>query len=238
MVPEELSATRPEVHPINKFHVALFGIAGHDLRQPLQVIQNSYDLLRTRSIGPRERALLDKGELALSRLGEQFDRMLDALRFYEQTKTVDISSVPLAPLLWRLANENEEAALRRGTLVQRLVSFDRDVLAAAKAQINRFGMPTVAELRWPVAVATSRWRHSMMTRRLSLIVPSLSDTDSVTAAAPCAQFANFCAQSITNRSHPAMRYAQTPARAATHDRHSSLIERASFCLAAEVTQGG
>jgi len=32
-------------------------------------------------------------------------------------------------------------------LVRRLVSFDSDVLAAAKAQINRFGMPTAAELQ-------------------------------------------------------------------------------------------
>jgi enoyl-CoA hydratase/carnithine racemase len=32
-------------------------------------------------------------------------------------------------------------------LVQRLVSFDNEVLAAAKAQINRFGMPTAAELQ-------------------------------------------------------------------------------------------
>ena len=33
------------------------------------------------------------------------------------------------------------------TLVRRLASFDREVLAAAKAQINRFGMPTAAELK-------------------------------------------------------------------------------------------
>ena len=32
-------------------------------------------------------------------------------------------------------------------LAKRLTSFDRDVLAAAKAQINRFGMPTAAELQ-------------------------------------------------------------------------------------------
>jgi enoyl-CoA hydratase/carnithine racemase len=32
-------------------------------------------------------------------------------------------------------------------LVRRLVSFDSEVLAAAKAQINRFGMPTAAELQ-------------------------------------------------------------------------------------------
>jgi enoyl-CoA hydratase/carnithine racemase len=33
------------------------------------------------------------------------------------------------------------------TLAGRLASFDREVLAAAKAQINRFGMPTAAELQ-------------------------------------------------------------------------------------------
>jgi enoyl-CoA hydratase/carnithine racemase len=32
-------------------------------------------------------------------------------------------------------------------LVRRLASFDREVLAAAKAQLNRFGMPTAAELQ-------------------------------------------------------------------------------------------
>jgi enoyl-CoA hydratase/carnithine racemase len=50
------------------------------------------------------------------------------------------------------------------TLVRRLASFDREVLAAAKAQINRFGTPTAAEfqssndmifpmLAWPSAQA-------------------------------------------------------------------------------------
>ena len=33
------------------------------------------------------------------------------------------------------------------TLVRRLASFDRETLAAAKAQINRFGTPTAAELK-------------------------------------------------------------------------------------------
>jgi enoyl-CoA hydratase/carnithine racemase len=33
------------------------------------------------------------------------------------------------------------------TLVRRLASFDRATLAAAKAQVNRFGMPTAAELQ-------------------------------------------------------------------------------------------
>ena len=49
-------------------------------------------------------------------------------------------------------------------LVRRLTSFDREALAAAKAEINRYGMPTAAELQssnemffptlaWPTAQA-------------------------------------------------------------------------------------
>jgi len=33
------------------------------------------------------------------------------------------------------------------TLVRRLTSFDRETLAAAKAQVNRFGTPTATELQ-------------------------------------------------------------------------------------------
>jgi enoyl-CoA hydratase/carnithine racemase len=33
------------------------------------------------------------------------------------------------------------------TLVRRLASFDRETLAAAKAQVNRYGVPTAAELQ-------------------------------------------------------------------------------------------
>jgi hypothetical protein len=42
------------------------------------------------------------------------------------------------------------------TLVQRLASFDREVLAAAKAQINRFGTPTAASSvnRYSLTIST------------------------------------------------------------------------------------
>lgn len=96
------------------FQAALLGMAGHDLRQPLQVIQGTYELLRTRARSASEQAWLDRGERAISGMTEQLDRLLSALRLYEYTKTMEMSSVALAPLLWRLCNENEDAALRRG----------------------------------------------------------------------------------------------------------------------------
>ena len=104
----------PHLQRANEFQIALIGMAGHDLRQPLQVIQGTYELLRRRIGGNSEQAWLDCGERAIGRLTEQLDRLLGAVRLYEYTKTMELSSVALAPLFWRLCNENEDAALRRG----------------------------------------------------------------------------------------------------------------------------
>ena len=43
--------------------------------------------------------------------------------------------------------DNNDLDLFVDTLVRRLASFDRETLAAAKAQINRFGTPTATELQ-------------------------------------------------------------------------------------------
>jgi len=43
--------------------------------------------------------------------------------------------------------DDDELDLFVDTLVRRLASFDREVLAAAKAQLNRFGTPTATELK-------------------------------------------------------------------------------------------
>ena len=43
--------------------------------------------------------------------------------------------------------DDDDLDLFVDTLARRLASFDRETLAAAKAQINRFGTPTAAELQ-------------------------------------------------------------------------------------------
>jgi two-component system phosphate regulon sensor histidine kinase PhoR len=105
---------RLDLQRASDFQATLLGMAGHDLRQPLQIIQSTYELLRTRTRTEREQAWLEHGQQAISGLTEQLDRLLDALRLYEYTKTMEISRVALAPLLWRLCHENEDAALLRG----------------------------------------------------------------------------------------------------------------------------
>ena len=96
------------------FQAALLGMAGHDLRQPLQIIQSAYEWLGSRVAQGCEKARLERGERAIAKLTEQLDRLVGALRLYEHTQSMEIADIALAPLFWRIANENEKDALERG----------------------------------------------------------------------------------------------------------------------------
>ena len=64
------------------------------------------------------------------------------------------------------------------TLVRRLASFERETLAAAKAQINRFGTPTAAELQssndliFPMLALPSAQARGRQERGIGYGVPS------------------------------------------------------------------
>jgi two-component system, OmpR family, phosphate regulon sensor histidine kinase PhoR len=103
-----------ELQRTSEFHAALLGMAGHDLRQPLQIIQSVYEWLGDRVTGTSEKAHLERGERAIARLTEQLDRLVSVLRIYEHTQRMEISSVALAPLFSRIASENESDARDNG----------------------------------------------------------------------------------------------------------------------------
>jgi signal transduction histidine kinase len=105
---------QPDLQRASDFQAALLGMAGHDLRQPLQVIQSAYEWLGSRVSGLSERARLERGERAIARLTEQLDRLVGALRLYEHAKHLQLAGVALAPLLGRIAEENGEAARDKG----------------------------------------------------------------------------------------------------------------------------
>jgi signal transduction histidine kinase len=96
------------------FQAALLGMAGHDLRQPLQVIQSAYEWLSNRVGDASEKVRLERGERAIVRLTEQLDRLVSALRLYEHTQSMEISRVSLAPLFRRIASENESDVQANG----------------------------------------------------------------------------------------------------------------------------
>jgi two-component system, OmpR family, phosphate regulon sensor histidine kinase PhoR len=97
-----------------EFQTTIVGMMGHDLRQSLQVIQGTYALLRSRLEEMPQQAWLDRGERAVTKLTEQLDCLVDAFYLAERANALEVSSVGLGALFWRLLHENEEAAIRRG----------------------------------------------------------------------------------------------------------------------------
>jgi two-component system, OmpR family, phosphate regulon sensor histidine kinase PhoR len=97
-----------------EFQTTVVGMMGHDLRQPLQVIQGTFALLRSRLEEMPQQAWLDRGERAVTTLTEQLDCLVDAFYLAEHSNELEVSPVGLGPLFWRLLHENEDAALQRG----------------------------------------------------------------------------------------------------------------------------
>jgi two-component system phosphate regulon sensor histidine kinase PhoR len=102
-----------ETLPFSDYGATLLAIAGHDLRQPLQVIKSAHELmglgLRTQS----ELRWLQSGERAIVRLTAQLDQLLAALRLHEP-EGVKPAPLQLAHVLQQVAYENELEALKKG----------------------------------------------------------------------------------------------------------------------------
>lgn len=104
----------PKTVVAREFQTTIVGMMGHDLRQSLQVIQGTYSLLRSRLEQMPQQAWLDRGERAVTKLTEQLDCLVDAFYLAERTNALEVSSVGLGPLFWRLRHENEDAAIQAG----------------------------------------------------------------------------------------------------------------------------
>jgi two-component system phosphate regulon sensor histidine kinase PhoR len=106
-------AGRADPQRTTDFQAVLLAMAGHDLRQPLQIIQGFHDLLgigvRTKS----EQRLLQRGQHAINCLNGLLDQLLGAVRLYEHSKEAELSPVALEPLLRQACHENAEGALQK-----------------------------------------------------------------------------------------------------------------------------
>ncbi len=79
------------------FESVLLAIAGHDLRQPLQVIQGAHELLGLGVRTESELRLLRSGKSAIDRLRDQLDQLLAALRLRDHAEGVKLTPVPVGP---------------------------------------------------------------------------------------------------------------------------------------------
>jgi two-component system, OmpR family, phosphate regulon sensor histidine kinase PhoR len=117
-----------QAHKATEFEAVLLAIAGHDLRQPLQVIQSVHELLGVGVRTSSELRLLQSGQNAIDRLREQLALLTSALRIQEHTKSFKLVPVCVGEVLRQALRDNEETALSKGVTV-RLVPSEAMVLS-------------------------------------------------------------------------------------------------------------
>jgi signal transduction histidine kinase len=100
------------------FHAVLLAMAGHDLRQPLQIITGVHSWLSRRLTTGSEREFLRRGELAIAQLTEQLDQLIEALRLHPNAAGINLEPVEVIPLLARVCRESTTFAAQRGITIR------------------------------------------------------------------------------------------------------------------------
>jgi two-component system phosphate regulon sensor histidine kinase PhoR len=96
------------------FPATLLAMAGHDLRQPLQVITNAHDVLAQTLDSDEQREELMRAGSATRQLASMLGQLVEALQLRERSADNLHISVPLRPILEDLEAEFTEAARRKG----------------------------------------------------------------------------------------------------------------------------
>ncbi len=103
-------------HPItfDDFSSALLVMAGHDVRQPLQLITAAHDRLARFLHGSEQRQELARAAAATTQLAEMLNQLVEAVRLREQSGDDLHVIVPLRPILDGLASEFTKPAWLKG----------------------------------------------------------------------------------------------------------------------------
>ena len=125
---QETWTTSERAHGTPDFGSVLLAIAGHDLRQPLQVVQSAHELLGMGIRTSSELRYLRSGQSAIDRLKEQLAQLLVALRIREHANGLKLTPVRIQQVLRQACRENEEVALQKGISL-RMVSSDASIMS-------------------------------------------------------------------------------------------------------------
>src|ERR1700693_638051 len=96
------------------FSATLLAMAGHDLRQPLQVITSAHDVLAQTLDTEEQREELTRAGDATAHLASMLGQLVEALELRERSGDDLRLPVPLRPILDELAAEFAEAARLKG----------------------------------------------------------------------------------------------------------------------------
>jgi len=110
------------------FERVLLAMAGHDLRQPLQIIQSAHELLGRGLRTSSELRCLRSSQIAIDRLKEQLEQIVTALRVRECSRRLVLTPLSVRHVLRQACRENEHAALSKGISIN-MVSSDALILS-------------------------------------------------------------------------------------------------------------
>ena len=96
------------------FSATLLAMAGHDLRQPLQVITSAHEVLAQTLASEEQREQLIRAENATAQLAGMLGQVVEGLRLRERSGDDLHVAVPLRPVLEDLAAEFAETARLKG----------------------------------------------------------------------------------------------------------------------------
>ena len=108
------AASISEPLPFEEFSATLLAMAGHDLRQPLQLIVGAHDRLARTLRGSEHRKELARAGDATAQLANMLGQIVEALRLRERSDDDLHRPVPLRPILDGLAVEFAEPARLKG----------------------------------------------------------------------------------------------------------------------------
>ena len=124
-------ASRAADQADSDFSATLLAMAGHDLRQPLQVITSAHDVLAQTLDSEEQHEELARAADATAELASMLGQLVGALQLRERSGD-DLHPLPLRPILENLAAEFAEAARLKGiTLLftaMRSTAFSHPVL--------------------------------------------------------------------------------------------------------------
>lgn len=95
------------------FAATLLAIAGHDLRQPLQIITNAHELLARMMHGDESRKELARAHGAVAQLAGMLGQIVEALQLHELCGKPRLVPIPLDSTLAEIAAEFAEPARRK-----------------------------------------------------------------------------------------------------------------------------
>ena len=128
------------------FHAVLLTMAGHDLRQHLQVILGTYGWLSGKFMGAPEHEQIERGQRAVAQMAEQLRQLISALRLHQETGRIERVPVRLGPLFSTLGRNAAELALQqrvelRVVPTQAVVASDPRESLAKCSEVHRSRRP-------------------------------------------------------------------------------------------------